>query len=80
MRPIAHCRGACYSCRVPEASEQDKRRIAAESMLDLRTVRRAYAGGVMTLATRAAIQRAAEVLGLPLPPDGLTAEPRGKAS
>lgn len=54
---------------MPEIDLQGLRRITAETMLDPRTVRRAYGGHPVTLAARASIRKAAEALGLPMPPD-----------
>ena len=45
----------------------DMHRIAAESSCDLRTIRRAYEGEPVTLASRARIRKAAEILNLPMP-------------
>jgi hypothetical protein len=44
-------------------------RIAAESLCDLRTVTKAYAGEAITLASRQRIRNAAEALRLPMPPE-----------
>ena len=49
-------------------SDYDVKRIAAESLCDYRTVRRAYEGGAITGASRERIRRAAEALGLTPPP------------
>jgi hypothetical protein len=46
----------------------DLRRIAAESLCDLRTVTRAYCGHQIWSVTRERIRQAAEKLNLPLPP------------
>ena len=48
-------------------STSDMHRIAAESSCDLRTIRRAYEGEPVTLASRARIRKAAELLNLPMP-------------
>jgi DNA-binding LacI/PurR family transcriptional regulator len=49
-------------------SEQDCRRIAAQAGLDVRTVRRVFAGGrSRSMATYAAIEDAAKALKLPGP-------------
>lgn len=50
-------------------SDQDIRRVAAESMLDMRTVAKAYGGRPVTMASRALIRIAAERLNLPMPPE-----------
>lgn len=47
----------------------DVYRIAAETLLDPRTISKAYAGAPVTLGARANIRRAAEKLGLPMPPE-----------
>lgn len=47
--------------------EQDLRRIAAESMCDMRTVRRAYAGGTVRNASAVRIVAAARKLGVSAP-------------
>jgi hypothetical protein len=44
-------------------------RIAAESLCDLRTVAKAYAGEPITMASRQRIRNAAEALSLPMPPE-----------
>lgn len=44
-------------------------RISVESYCDLRTIRRAYEGQPITLASRARIRKAAEQLNLPMPPE-----------
>jgi DNA-binding LacI/PurR family transcriptional regulator len=44
-------------------------RIAAETLCDLRTVTKAYAGEPVTMATRQRIRNAAEALRLPMPPE-----------
>lgn len=44
-------------------------RIAVESFCDLRTIRKAYDGQPVTLASRARIRKAAEQLNLPMPPE-----------
>lgn len=49
-------------------TESDMRRIAAESLCDYRTVRRAYFGEQVWSVTRERIRLAAERLNLPLPP------------
>ena len=58
-------------------SDQDMRRISAESMLDVRTVAKAYGGRPVSMASRALIRIAAEALNLPMPPDPVVrARPR----
>jgi hypothetical protein len=52
-----------------KAGKQALMRIAAESLCDLRTVAKAYAGEPITLASRQRIRNAAEALGLPMPPE-----------
>ena len=49
-------------------TDQDQKRIAAESLCDYRTVRRAYEGDAVTNASRERIRRAAELLNLEPPP------------
>jgi hypothetical protein len=49
-------------------------RLRAETMLDARTIAKAYKGQPVTLAVRACLRMAAERLGLPPPP-----EPTAKA-
>lgn len=44
-------------------------RIVAESLCDLRTVVKAYAGEPITLVSRQRIRNAAEKLALPMPPE-----------
>ena len=64
------CLPQCYTVALmPEIDLQGLRRITAETMLDPRTVRRAYGGHPVTLAARASIRKAAEALNLPMPPD-----------
>ncbi len=53
---------------MPEVSERDLRRLSAETLLDLRTVAKAYGGGSVALSSREALSKAAEALGLPVPP------------
>lgn len=50
-------------------AKQALMRIAAESLCDLRTVAKAYAGEPITMATRQRIRNAAEKLELPMPPE-----------
>lgn len=50
-------------------AKQALMRIAAESVCDLRTVTKAYAGEPITLASRQRIRNAAEKLALPYPPE-----------
>ncbi len=52
-----------------ELSRQDLRRLYAETMLDHRTVAKAYKGAPVTASTLALLRRAAELLGLPPPPE-----------
>lgn len=67
---LAHlCAGVLALPPMPEITTQGLLRITAETMLDPRTVRRAYGGHPVTLAARASIRKAAEALGLPMPPD-----------
>lgn len=63
---LAHC-----FCKVHTScvSTHDMRRIAVESFCDMRTIRRAYEGNPVTLASRSRIRKAAEQLGLPMPPE-----------
>lgn len=49
-------------------SDQDIRRVSAESMLDPRTVAKAYGGRPVSNACRSLIRIAAEALGLEMPP------------
>ena len=49
-------------------TKQERMRISAESLCDLRTVARVYDGERRNWATELRIQRAAEKLGLPCPP------------
>lgn len=51
------------------------RRIAAESLCDMRTVLRAYEGQPITLPSRQRIRNAAERLALPMPPTPVTKVP-----
>lgn len=57
----------------------DRVRIAAEAIAAPRTVERIYAGARCAATTRERICRAAEKLGLPLPPDAADAEPHEAA-
>ncbi len=54
---------------MPEITLHDRMRISVETRCDLRTIARAYAGKPVTAASRSRIRRAAEYLGLPMPPD-----------
>lgn len=56
-------------------AKQALMRIAAESVCDLRTVAKAYAGEPVTMASRQRIRNAAEALGLPMPPDAQSKVP-----
>lgn len=52
-------------------SELEYRRISAEAMTDLRTVKKAYAGNLRAGLVHARITQAAERLSLPAPPPGV---------
>ncbi len=61
--------GSPYLAMPTELSRQDLRRLYAETMLDHRTVAKAYKGAPVTASTLALLRRAAELLGLPPPPE-----------
>lgn len=51
----------------------DYARIGADAVRDARTVQRAYEGYPVTTTTRVVVRKAAERLGLPPPPEPVTA-------
>lgn len=69
--------GACAtSLHMP--TPQDLARLRAETMLDARTIAKAYAGRVVIPSAHAAVRRAATQLGL-TPPPPLVTTPRKRA-
>lgn len=65
--PLRIRQHGCYTHAMPTA--QDLARLRAETMLDARTIAKAYGGRPVTQAIRSALRKAAEALGLPPPPE-----------
>lgn len=79
--PNTQVLASCPACGAPLAEPRrvhltasQRFRIAAEAIIDPRTVKRAYSGARCTSTMHALICRTAMQLGLPLPPDQLPSE------